>query len=98
MTKPAYKLAHVDKAQIALAARKALMVADSHYYARSAQKQERFRATMSEKTRQKIQCVLLDHLLSIKCSSNELAEVWDDIPFPKLNIINWGEFTYPGYR
>jgi len=29
MTKPAYKLAHINKAEIALAARKALMVADS---------------------------------------------------------------------
>jgi hypothetical protein len=96
MTKPVYKLAHIDKAQIALAARKALMVADSHYYAWSAQQQERFRATMSEKTRQKVQCVLFDHLLSIKCSSNELAEVWDDIPFPKLNIINWANLLTQG--
>jgi hypothetical protein len=31
MTKPAYKLAHIEKTEIALAARKGLMVADSHY-------------------------------------------------------------------
>ena len=30
MTEPVYKLAHVDKAEIALASRKGLMVADSH--------------------------------------------------------------------
>jgi hypothetical protein len=33
MTEPAYKLAHIDKTQVVLAARKALMVADPHYFA-----------------------------------------------------------------
>ncbi len=46
MTKPAYKLAHLDKTEIALAARKGLMVADSHYFAWPAKQQERFRATL----------------------------------------------------
>ena len=48
MTKPAYKLAHINKADIALAARKGLMVADSLYFAWPAKQQECFRATMSE--------------------------------------------------
>ena len=42
MTVPAYKLAHVDITEITLAARKALMVADSHYFAWPAEQQERF--------------------------------------------------------
>jgi hypothetical protein len=96
MTNPVYKLAHIDKAKIALAARKALMVADSHYYAWSVQQQERFRATMSEKKRQKVRCVLLDYLLGIKCSSKELTGVWNDIPFSKLNIINWASLLTQG--
>ena len=96
MTEPAYKLAHIDKTQVVLAARKALMVADSHYFAWPVQQQERFRATMNEKTRQKIQRVLLDHLLGIKCSSKKLADVWNDIPSPKLNIINWANLLTQG--
>jgi len=96
MTKPAYKLAHVDKKEIALAARKGLMVADSHYYAWSAKQQERFRTTMSEKARQKIERVLIECLLGIKCSSQELSKTWDDIPSPKLNIINWAKLLTQG--
>ena len=96
MTEPAYKLAHVDIAGIALAARKALMVADSHYLAWPAKQQERFRATMDEKTRQKVQCVLIDCLFGIKCSSQELSNTLDDIPFPKLNVLNWAELLTEG--
>ena len=96
MTKSAYKLAHVDRTEIALAARKALMVANSHYFGWPAKQQERFRATMSEKARQKVQCVLIDCLLGIKCSSQELASTFDNIPLPKLNIINWAELLTEG--
>jgi hypothetical protein len=96
MTEPAYKLAHIDKAKIALAARKGLMVADSHYLAWPAKQQERFRATMSETTRQKVQCVLFDYLLGIKCSPKELSNAWDDIPFPKLNVLNWADLLTEG--
>lgn len=51
---------------------------------------------MSKKTRRKVQCVLLDHLLSIKCSSKELSDILDDIPVPKLNIINWASLFTQG--
>jgi hypothetical protein len=96
MTKPTYKLAHIDKTQIALAARKALMVADSHYFAWPAQQQERFRATMNKKARQKVQRVLLDHLLNIKCSSQEVSDILGDLPLPRLNIINWASLLTEG--
>jgi len=96
MTRPAYKLAHIDITDIALAARKGLMVADSHYLAWSAKKQERFRATMDEKTRQKVQCVLIDCLFGIKCSPQELTNTWDDIPSSKLNILNWANLLTQG--
>jgi hypothetical protein len=89
MTESAYKLAHIDKVEVALAARKGLMVADSHYFAWPAKQQECFRATMSEKARQKVECVLIDCLFGIKCSPQELTNAWDDIPFPKLNALNW---------
>jgi hypothetical protein len=96
MTKLAYKLAHVDKAEIALAARKALMIADSHYFAWPAKQQEHFRATMSEKAQQKVQRVLIDDLLGIKCSLQELDNTLDEIPFSKLNIINWAKLLTQG--
>jgi len=96
MTKPAYKLAHVDKTEIVLAARKGLMVADSHYYAWPEKQQERFRATMSEKARNKVQRVLIKCLLGIKCSPQELSDTWDDIPLSKLNMINWANLLTQG--
>lgn len=96
MTKPAYKLAHINKVEIEQAARKGLMMADSHYLAWPVKQQERFRATMSEKARKKVECVLVDCLLGIKCSSEELANIWDDIPPPKLNIINWASLLAEG--
>jgi hypothetical protein len=96
MNEPAYKLAHIDAKEIALAARKGLMVADSHYLAWSAKQQERFRATMSEKARQKVQCVLIDCLLGTKCSPQELSDTWDDIPLPKLNVLNWASLLTQG--
>ena len=96
MTKPAYKLAHIDKTEIALATRKGLMVADSHYYAWPEKQQERFRATMSEKARNKVQRVLIKCLLGIKCSPQELSDTWDDIPLSKLNMINWANLLTQG--
>ncbi|MEE8058168.1 MAG: hypothetical protein V3T17_10085 [Pseudomonadales bacterium] len=91
-----YKLEHVDRKSILSAARKALIVADAHYYAWPVQEQERFRATMSEETRKKIQCVLLDSLLDIKCSTDEVADIWDDIPLTDLNRLNWGSLLATG--
>jgi len=51
---------------------------------------------MTEKARQKLECVLIDCLLGIKCSSQELASTWDDIPSSKLNIINWASLLTQG--
>jgi hypothetical protein len=96
MTEPAYKLAHIDIKEIALAARKGLMVADSHYFAWPAKQQECFRATISEKARQKVECVLIDCLFGIKCSPQELSNAWDDIPLPKLNVLNWADLLTQG--
>lgn len=96
MAKSAYKLAHIDQEGITLAARKGLMVADSLYFAWPEEQQERFRATMGEKARQSVERVLLDCLLGIKCSSQELADTWDDIPSDKLNIINWASLLTQG--
>ena len=52
MNNTAYKLAHLDHSKILSAARKALIAADEKYYAWSPDKQEHFRASMSELTGQ----------------------------------------------
>ena len=75
MQKKTYKLAHLDRQKLLVAARKALIAADAYYYAWTPEEQERFRATMGEDVRGKIQCVLLDDLLDIKCRTNEIDEV-----------------------
>ena len=92
----AYKLAYLDKIKIISAARKALIAADAHYYAWSPCEQERFRATMGNETRRKIQCVLLDDLLDITCSTEEVDDVWKDIPISDINQLNWASLLTTG--
>ena len=96
MKETTYKLAHLNTTQILSAARKALIAADAHYYAWSPTEQEQFRATMPEQTRRKIQCVLLNALFDIKCSTEEVDEVWNDIPHSKLNQLNWARLLTTG--
>ncbi len=96
MTDSKYKLASIDKKQITVAARKALMAADAHYYAWPMQKQERFRATMAEEACNRVRRVLLDNLLGIKCSNEKVDEVWDDLPFAKVNMLNWASLLTSG--
>ncbi len=96
MTDTDYKLASIDRKEILAAARKALIAANAQYYALTAQEQERFRATVGREARQKIQCVLLDSLLDIKCSTEEVDAIWDDIPLAELNRLNWASLLTTG--
>ncbi len=89
MNEKTYKLAHLDRQKLMVAARKALIAADARYYAWTPEEQERFRATMSEDARRRVQRVLLDDLLDIKCRADEVDEVWDDVPLNDLNQLNW---------
>lgn len=91
-----YKLAHLNKASILSAARRALIAADLHYYAWSSDAQERFRANSGDETRRKIQCVLLEDLLDIRCSTDKVDEVWNDVPFAGLNELNWASLLTAG--
>ncbi|TXL14487.1 hypothetical protein BMR04_13185 [Methylococcaceae bacterium HT3] len=84
-----YKLNSIDKTQITAAARRALMAADSNYHAWPAQQQENFRATMDKKVRNRVERVLLDSLLDIQCSIDDVDKAWSDAPQSKLNILNW---------
>ncbi len=91
-----YKLSSIDKTKITAAARKALMAADAHYYAWPTEQQERFRTTMDRASRTKVRRVLLDCLLGIQCSDEKADEAWDDVPLPKLNMLNWASLLTSG--
>lgn len=96
MKEKTYKLAHLDRQKLLVAARRALIAADAHYYACTPDEQEQFRATMSENARRKIQRVLLNDLLGIKCRTDEIDEVWNDVPLTDLNQLNWARLLTTG--
>ena len=96
MKEKTYKLAHLDRQKLLVAARKALIAADAQYYAWTAQEQECFRATMGKDARRKIQCVILDDLLDIKCRTDEVDEVWKNVPLTDLNQLNWARLLTTG--
>jgi len=89
MKEQTYNLAHLDRQKLLVAARKALIAADARYYAWTPEEQERFRATMGEDAICRIQCVLLDDLLDIKCRTDEVDEAWKNVPLNDLNQLNW---------
>lgn len=51
---------------------------------------------MPEKAQYKIQCVLLNALFDIKCSAEDVNEIWSDIPHSKLNQLNWARLLTTG--
>ena len=91
-----YKLAHVDKNKVKTAAKKALMAANSLYYSWNAEQQEQFRVSMDEKSIVKIQQILLNNILGIKCKLKEVDDIWDDVPLHDLNILNWARLLTSG--
>jgi len=91
-----YKLDHIDENRVKAGARKALMTANNLYYSWDTEQQEKFRVLMNEKTIEKIQQVLLDSILDIKCTLEELDDVWDDLPLGDLNILNWAMLLTSG--
>ena len=96
MSEKTYKLAHLDRQKLRAAVRKALIAAEAHYYAWTPEQQERFRATMGEDAGRKVQGVLLDDLLDIKCRADEVDEVWNDVPLADLNQLNWARLLTTG--
>jgi hypothetical protein len=59
-------------------------------------KQEWFRVTLDDDARRRIQCVLLDDLLDIKCGTDEIDEVWNDMPLIDLSQLNWASLLMTG--
>ena len=96
MNEKTYKLAHLDRQKLMVAARKALIAADARYYAWTPEEQERFRVTMSEDARCRVQRVLLDDLLDIKCRTDEVDEAWKNVSLTDLNPLNWARLLTTG--
>ena len=91
-----YKLNSINKTEIKSAARKALIMADPAYYSWSPKQQEQFRGLMNEKSRQRVEHVLLSNLLDIKCSFEEVDKIWNDQPLKHLNVLNWASLLTKG--
>lgn len=91
-----YKLISVDKGKIAAAAQRALIAADSQYFAWSSERQEHFRATMKEEARTRARRVLLDSLLDIRCSLDQVDEAWRDAPPKHTDLLNWASLLING--
>ena len=51
---------------------------------------------MGEDASRKIQCVLLDDLLDIKCRSDEVDEAWKNVSLTDLNQLNWARLLTAG--
>jgi hypothetical protein len=83
-----YPLISVDKAKIIAVAQRALIAADSLYFSWSAEEQEHFRATMNDDARNRVQRTLLDGLLGIQCSLDQVDAIWRDLPLAQLNPLN----------
>lgn len=86
----------MDDTRIKAAARKALMAADPLYYSWPPDRQERFRATMDETARNRIDAVLLGELLDIACTPENAGDIWRDLPLSKLDDLNWAKLLTTG--
>jgi len=84
-----YKLDHIDTKIIKAGARKALMTVNNLYYSLNTEQQEKYRVLMNDQSIEKIQHVLLESILGIKCTLKEVDDVWDDLPIDDKNILNW---------
>ena len=96
MNEKTYKLAHLERQKLMVAARKALIAADARYYAWTPEEQECFRATMNEDARRRVQRVLLDDLLDIRCQTDEVDEAWKNVSLTDLNTLNWARLLTTG--
>ena len=79
-----------------IAARKALMAADPHYHAWSADQQERFRATMDAAARSRANAVLLQDVLGIDCRADDAARIMDDLSIAQLCQLNEAKLLTTG--
>jgi len=86
----------MDKSNIKAIANKALMAANRRYHSWSEQKQEQFRATISEAAQQKIETVLLKNILGIECTAKNASKIWHDLPLEKLDNLNWATLYTAG--
>lgn len=81
---------------IKAAARKALIAASPDYHAWPQTQQEQFRATMDDAVNNRVDAVLLNKLLGIKCNSENADEIWRDVLPSELNHLNWAKLLTTG--
>lgn len=86
----------MDAQNIKNIANKALIAADQFYHSWSAEKQELFRATMTESAQQRVDAVLLKEVLDIQCTPENVRTTWRDLPLSKLNHLNWAKLLIEG--
>jgi hypothetical protein len=86
----------VNKKAIVAAAQKALIAADSQYFAWTPEQQEHFRANMNEEACTRAKQILLRSLLNIKCSFEQVDKVWKDVPIAQLYPLNWANLLISG--
>lgn len=79
-----------------IAARKALMAADSHYHAWRPDDQERFRATMDAAARSRANAVLLHEVLGITCNADDAASIMDNLSLAQLSQLNEAKLLTAG--
>jgi hypothetical protein len=87
-----------NKSKIVAASRKALIAAYAHYFAWPTDRQERYCATMPSEAYTRVQRVLLNSLLGIRCSpdEDEIDAAWKDVPTKKLYLLNWASLLTRG--
>jgi hypothetical protein len=91
-----YPLMSLDKAKIVAVAKRALMAADPLYFSWPVEQQERFRITMDDDASNRVQRILLEGLLDIQCSLDQVDDIWSDLPIAQLNPLNWARLLTTG--
>lgn len=90
------KQEQIDTAKILVAAKRALIAADAEYFSWSTEQQERFRATLDHDARGRVSKVLLESVLGIQCTLDQVDEAWNSIPPDKLYQMNWASLLAHG--
>lgn len=97
MTHKTSKSSQIEKADIVRASRRALITANTDYFALSEEKQELFRMTKNELAEQKIRRSLLNSLLKIDCDINDADDIWEKQALSDVNMLNWALLLTEGF-
>lgn len=91
-----YSALMMNAQKIKNAANKALIAANSRYHSWTPEKQEKFRATMSNAALNRVDIVLLKEIFGIQCAVKNGDEIRNNLPSSKLNKLNWAKLFIQG--